>query len=31
MVASTSLKDDSISVNLQKVFDNCPQNIQFEP
>jgi transcription initiation factor TFIID TATA-box-binding protein len=31
MVASTSLKDDKVSVNLQKVFDNCPQNIQFEP
>jgi len=31
MVASTSLKDDSISVNLQKVFDNCPSYCQFEP
>lgn len=31
MVASTSLKDSSKSVNLQRVFDNCPQNCQFEP
>jgi len=31
MVASTSLKDESKSVNLQKVFDNCPENIQYEP
>lgn len=31
MVASTSLKDSSKSVNLQRVFDNCPQNCQYEP
>lgn len=31
MVASTSLLDDKVSVNLQRVFDNCPRNIQFEP
>ena len=31
MVASTSLLDDKLSVNLQKVFDNCPKNIQYEP
>jgi transcription initiation factor TFIID TATA-box-binding protein len=31
MVASTSLLDDKVSVNLQKVFDNCPENVQFEP
>ena len=31
MVASTSLKDSSKSVNLEQVFKNCPQNCQYEP
>jgi len=31
MVATSSLKDPSKSVNLQRVFDNCPQHCQFEP
>ena len=31
MVATTGLINDKESVNLQKVFDNCPQKIQYEP
>ena len=31
MVASTRLKDESVSVNLQQIFDNCPDKVQYEP
>ena len=31
MVATTGLIDESKSVNLQKIFDNCPDKVQYEP
>ena len=31
MVASTKLKDETQSVNLQRIYNNCPALIQYEP